>query len=308
MPSGFSSSLPRLASCAAALLLAAALLAASGATVKARAGDAVALFTQLVKPALLPGELTWRSAVATGQHSLVLNDVVLSSPSALPVRLPLHIARVTIDDIDFDGLRRGDAPWALRARLEGIAVGPAALMLPIAVNEALGPGPYRANLTIDYKVRAGRVLRIDNLVLDIPGLARLQLSAELGGLAANGGRLKGASVNTLTLRSGRLVYDDRSLLAKVVAGTARGQNASEKLIIAEWSTLLGITALKEGTGALPLLDVLLTFLKDFQAPKGPLRITFTAPPEAPGGLPIAAALTTGIMHALGPNASYAGVK
>jgi hypothetical protein len=291
----------RIAACAMAALF----VVAAVASPLARAADSVRLFSELAKPVLLPYELSWGEARATGPQSLVLSDVVVTpSPSAAQLGVaPVRIARVTIEDIDFDGLRRGDAPSRLRARLEGITVRGAPAVLP-----ALGPGPYRANATIEYHVRAHAELRIDHFSLDLLGLASLQLALDLGGLKASGGRLRDASLDTLTLRSGWLTYDDRSLLEKAVSAEARQQHVKEGLVVAEWSTLLGALALKEGGAAWPLLNALLAYLQDYRAPKGPLHLTFTAPADAPDGLPLADALRWGVVRALGAKASYAGAK
>ncbi len=291
-----------------AAFLAAALFLPAGSS-PARAADSVTLFAELARPALRPAELAWQSARATGPKSLVLEGVVLTPFAAARGPLPpLRVARVTIDDIDFESLRHGDAPSFLRARLEGISASPASLMLPPEVGAALGPGPFRANLAIDYRVRGGEELHLARLSLDIAGLGRLEAALDLGGLAARGGRFRLPTIAALTLRSGRVVYDDRSLLERLVAATARSQHASENLVIVEWSAVLGLAALKEGTPALPLLNTLLAFLKDYRAPKGPLRISFAAPAGEPGGLPLGQALGVGFFAALGPQASYAGAQ
>ncbi len=291
----------RIAACAMAALF----VVVAAASPAAQAADSVRLFSELAKPALLPNELSWGEARATGPTSLVLRDVVVTpGPSAARLGVaPIRIARVTIEDIDFDGLGRGDAPSRLSARLEGITVRGAPAVLP-----ALGPGPYRANATIEYHVRAHAELRIDRFSLDLLGLASLQLSLDLGGLKASGGRLRDASLDTLTLRSGWLTYDDRSLLEKAVSAEARQQHVKENLVVAEWSTLLGALALKEGGAAWPLLNALLAYLQDYRAPKGPLHLTFAAPPDAPDGLPLADALRSGVIRVLGAKASYAGAK
>ncbi len=210
----------RIAACAMAALF----VVVVAASPTARAADSVRLFSELAKPALLPNELSWGEARATGPTSLVLSDVVVTPPRTAYgyAMAPIRIARVTIEDIDFDGLRRGDAPSRLSARLEGITVRGAPAVLP-----ALGPGPYRANATIEYHVRARAELRIDRFSLDLLGLASLRLSLDLGGLKASGGRLRDASLDTLTLRSGWLTYDDRSLLEKAVSAEARQQHVKE---------------------------------------------------------------------------------
>ncbi|HUI17806.1 MAG TPA: hypothetical protein VL244_09090 [Alphaproteobacteria bacterium] len=270
-----------------------------------RAADSVALFTALAKPALLPNRIEWGAAKATGPSSLVLSDVVvtLAPNPAWPQGVPVRIARVTIEDIDFEGLRRGDAPLRLRLTLNGISASGRPAFLA-----ALGPGPYRGSAALDYRVRAGEGLRVDRFLLDLSGLGRLELALDLGGAAALSGRLNAGSLDTVTMRSGRLVYEDRSLLAKAVAAEARRQNVKEKTVVTQWSLWLGLFAMREGSEALPSLNALLAFLQDYRSPHGALKISFNAPPDAPGGLPIADVLSAGILRTLGAKVSYAGAN
>jgi hypothetical protein len=289
--------------CLVLIALAAVLLALAAASSEVRAADSVALFTALAKPALLPNRIEWGAARATGPSSLVLSDVVvtLAHNAVWPEGVPIHIARVTIEDIDFDGLRRGDAPLRLRLSLDGISASGRPAILP-----ALGPGPYRGSAALDYRVRTGEGLRVDRFLLDLAGLGRLELALDLGGTAVLSGRLNAGSLDTLTMRSGRLVYDDRSLLAKAVAAEAGRRNIKEKTVVAEWSAMLTLFALREGGDVLSSLNALLAFLQDYRSPQGPLKISFAAPPDAPGGLPIANVLSAGVMRTLGAKVSYAG--
>ena len=286
-------------------VLAALFLALACASTEVPAADSVALFTALAKPALLPNRIEWGAAKATGPSSLVLSDVVVTlAPNAVwPEGVPIHIARVTIEDIDFEGLRRGDAPLRLRLNLDGISASGRPAILP-----ALGPGPYRGSAALDYRVRMGEGLRVDRLVLDLIGLGRLELVLDLGGAAVLSGRLNAGTLGTLTMRSGRLTYEDRSLLAKAVAAEAGRQGTKASTVIAQWSAVLSLFALRDGGDAFPALEALLAFLQDYRSPRGPLKISFTAPPDAPGGLPIAEVLSAGIIRTLGAKVSYAGAK
>ncbi|MFI4986156.1 MAG: hypothetical protein ACHQF3_01830 [Alphaproteobacteria bacterium] len=289
-------------------LLAAALIAAAltggGA---ARAADSVQLFEQLVKPTIKEATLTYGKATATGPTSLVLSDVVLTplpKPDK-PAEDPVSIASVIIDDIDFDGIAKGDAPWRLSARFAGISVG-ANSAVPPEVALMLGPGPYKANVEIDYKVVDGKELQIALLSLEFPGLAKLWLTLDLDGIEAKGAKLNDASFDDVTLRAGSLTYEDQSLLGKVVSASAKEQNKSPDFVVGEWAGVLGLLAAKQGDDGTPLVNGLLALLQDYKAPKGPLKISFTPPHDASGGRPIKEAMTAGVVKTLGASATYAG--
>jgi len=283
----------------AAIILVLGAVAAASPT--ARAADSVTLFAELAKPALLPNRIEWREARATGPSSLILSGVTLRlAPNLLwPEGYPIRIARAVIEDIDFDGLRRHAAPERLRLRLDGIAAGGAPFGLPQLGR--LNGGAY-----LDYRAEPGQGLRIEHFSLELPGLAHLDLALDLGGSGARAGRLNIDTFDTLTLRSGWISYADGSLLAKVVAAEAARRHVKESTVVAEWSLVLGVALMREGGNGLSPLVAILAYLKDYRAPKGPLRITFAAPPDAPDGLPLAEMLSAGVLRTLGAKVSYAG--
>ena len=288
-----------------AMFLAAFLAAAALPSIAAEPADSVALFTALAKPALLPNRIEWREARATGPSSLVLSEVVLRlAPNPLwPEGYPIRIARATIEDIDFESLRQRLAPLRLRLRLDGISASAAALGL-----QHLGQAPLRGSALLDYRAEPGKGVRVQHLSLELASLGRLDTALDLGGSGARSGRLNVDTFDTLTLRSGWLSYEDASLLRKLVAAEAERRHVKEGTVVAEWSLVLGVALMREGEGGLQPLNALLAYLKDYRAPKGPLRISFAASPGRPDGLPLASLIYGGALAALGAKVTYAGAE
>jgi hypothetical protein len=277
----------------------------SGAT-ETRAASSVARFEALVVPALAPSKLVWAKATATGPTSLVLSDVVLTQPigTAGHMRTVLHATRLTIEDIDFDGLERGEAPARLRAHVDGVRANPKAFLFSQMLTSALGVEEYRANARIDYRAADGSRLKLDDFVLDFPGLARFSFHVDLRKLEPLGPKLNEASFDTLALEDGTLDYEDHSLLAKIVAESAREQQVSEPIVLGEWGAGLAAFSLQSGSNGGQLLGVLLSYLKDYRAPRGPLRISLH-PNQADGQeVPMSALFSAGNLQNLGATASY----
>src|SRR5579864_1568042 len=221
----------------------AALLAILIGSAAARADDAVQQFKTIVEPLLAPTTLTYAKATATGADSLVLEDVVLTPPPGGTPDKPISISRVSIDAIDFAGIARGDAPARLHLRLDGISSDSDA---PAEVTTALGPGPYRANLELDYTIVDAKELRVDTVALDLPGLGQFHAALDIDGIETGGGNLSNANFDNASLRTGTLSYEDHSLLAKAIAAFAKTQQKSDQEVIAQWSDALKALASSQG--------------------------------------------------------------
>ena len=271
----------------------------------ARADDAVQQFRTLVEPLLAPATITYGKATATGAESLVLEDVVLTPPPGNPADKPISILRVAIDAIDFAGLARGDAPARLHVRLGGIS-SEGVTAAPPEITEVLGPGPYRADVELDYTIIDAKELHVDTIALDLPGLGRLHASLDVEGIQSDDGTITGANLDNAMLRTGTVTYEDHSLLAKAIAAFAKAEQKSDREVIAAWSDGLKALAASQGHDETPLLQAALAFLADYKAPKTPLSLTFAPPRDAAGAHPIEDALTDGVVKTLGITASYGG--
>jgi len=177
--------------------------------------------------------------------------------------------------------------------------------MPPALVDVLGPGPYHANLELDYTFIGMKELRVDTIALDLPGLGRLQASLDVDGIESDNGTIANAVTDDAALRTGTISYEDHSLLAKAIAAFAKAQQKSDQEVIAEWSDGLKALASSQGNDESPLLQAALAFLADYKSPKTPLSLTFTPPRDAAGGHPIQDAMADGVVKTLGISASYA---
>src|SRR5581483_103666 len=253
-----------------------------------------------VLPLVAPGKLTYAKATATGANSFTLTEVVLTPPPNGAADEPVTIASVVVDDIDFEAIERQDVPQRLHVKLVGVATKGAAAAPP-EIAAALGPGPYRANLEVDYQIIAGKELRLDTLNVEFPGLAKLSLALNVDGIESSGS-MTDASFDNASLRSGALAYEDHSLLAKLVKALAKEQKKTEQQLVEEWSATLTGLASSQGNDEGPLLNAVLALLKDYQSPKGALTIAMAPARDAAGGRPLTDAMTEGVAKTLGVTA------
>jgi hypothetical protein len=295
---------------AAALFL--AMCALAGAP-RAEAEDAVALFERLVKPTFAPGTLTYATAVATGPNSLVLTGVVYT-PARVgeqPQMAPTTVAKVTLDDVDFEAIKKKDVPAHLRIHIDGIKsrTDSTAMLARLLGLEAadlvksLDFGKQSANISLDYAIIARTELVVRDFTLDYPGLLKLHFALDIDGIEPGGVKFSESLFDNAGLKSGSIVLEDRSLLAKAVAVMAKIEKKSEPELVAEWTALLAGTIAARDAGDQALSAGFTALLKDYRAPKGPLKIDFARPA---GGRPIKDALDKSIVKTLGAKVTYAG--
>jgi len=279
----------------------------------ARAQDSVALFESIIKPTFAPDKLTYAKATATGPDSLILTDVVYipakSDGGSAPD--PINIATVRIDDVDFDAIKRKDAPAHLRLHLEGLASKTASAA---QFAELLGPeagalvkgldiGKRAANIGLEYKVIGGKELQVREIAFEFPGLLKLRISLDLDGIEPKGDKFSDSSFDNVGLKSGSIVFEDQSFLSSVVAMIAKLESKTEDQVVTDWTAALTLAAANQGEQEVPLANAIAALLKDFRAPKGPLKITFTRPADAK---PMKDALAEGLVKTLGAKITYAG--
>lgn len=270
--------------------------------------DAVGDFEQIVKPLLPAGTLSYGAATATGPASFTLKNVVYLSQDASGKPMRLTIDTVTVGDVDFDGIKAGQAPARLSVRLDGIT--PDFSSAPTTdpkdadlVKMVSGLWP-KTSANLAYTVVGGH-LKLDDLTLDMTGLAKLSLTLELDGAVTDPKNAAAAAVGTSLTRAS-LTYDDHSLLAKAIPLIALGQKTSDTAVLADAKTQLD--GLKQGQGPLAAsaLDTVAALLADYQAPKGPLKIVL-APPTPPTFVTLAAKDSPdAILTALGATVTYNG--
>src|SRR5260370_32056149 len=136
----------------------------------------------------------------------------------------------------------------------------------------------------------------------------MELSMVLDGVSAESVDKPEAAMNDASLRTATFLFEDRSLLSKVLPAAAKMQGIEPvALIVMSKAVLAGLRA-GQGTATLAALDALASYLDDYRQPKGPLRVTLN-PPEKTSAAALSAMTTPDeAIKALGLVVSYAGTK
>jgi hypothetical protein len=112
----------------------------------------------------------------------------------------------------------------------------------------------------------------------------------------------------VTLRTATLVYQDSSLLAKLVPAIAAEQQIPPDQGIAMGTAMIDMLRTDQGAATLGILDALGSFVADYRQPKGPLRITVNPHVQANAAAADLGRLTTpnALTDDFGIEVSYAG--
>lgn len=253
------------------------------------------------------------SGSSLGANGFVLENVVVTpppdmvEPGSVPVKpMPTRIAKVIVEDIDFDSIARDKPPLFVRARLEGIALeakaGPDG-----AMRKYIGADSALADLTIDYRLDAARrVFDLTRLEVDLRGLARLELALTIDGVTPDVTDSPQQAAGTASLRAASLLIQDASLMARLIRAVAAGDGIPPEQQ-AEMLARTVLTMLGEGPVTQAAAHTIAAFLRDWQHPRGPLRIVLA--PGAPVTFAELGALAKAedAMKALGLVVTYAGM-
>jgi hypothetical protein len=220
------------------------------------------------------------SGSSLGPNGFVLENVVVTpppdmvEPGKMPVKpVPTRIARVTVEEIDFDSIARDKPPLFMRARFEGIALdgkaGPDG-----AMRKYIGADQATADLSIAYRLdAAAQVFELARFEIDLRGLLRLELALAVDGVAPDMTDAPQRAAGTASLRSASLTIHDASLMARLVRALA----ADEATPPDQQAEILAQTVLMMVGGEGPVTQsaahTIAAFLRDWQRPRGPLRIT-----------------------------------
>src|SRR5216684_178481 len=272
--------------------------------------DGLSRFEEAMKQAPA-GTLTYKSAKALGDNGFVLEGVVVTPPPDKTPGAkaePVEIKRIAVEDFDFASVDKKAPPNFARVRVEGIVIG-AKPAEGIDLAELAGIDKITADFQLDYRLDPDRkTMTLNRLELDLNGLARLELSMVLDGVSADAVDKPEAAMNDASLRTATLLFEDRSLLSKVMPAAAKMQGIEPAaMIIMSKAVLAGLRA-GQGAATLAALDALGSYLDDYKQPKGPLRVTLN-PPEKTSAAALSAMTTPDeAIKALGLVVSYAGTK
>ncbi|TBR28306.1 MAG: hypothetical protein EPO10_13710, partial [Reyranella sp.] len=229
-------------------------------------------FEKEIKPQFELKTLSYAGAEPLGPSGFVLKDVVAVVPANAATgdkESTIRIDRVTVEDLDFDRLRKDSkddrAPRFARLRMEGMT-GDDEMFTAL---EPYGVPKVPFDIALDYRIDpAAKVLTVNMLEVTLRGQASFALSMIVDGVsddtdmdtAKDEGRLRRAS----------FTIDDKELLGKLVPAVASEEGIkSEELITTALDALAGFAQAQTGE-TLKALDALASFVGDWKAPKGPL--------------------------------------
>lgn len=229
-------------------------------------------FEKEIKPQFELKTLSYGGAEPLGATGFVLKDVVAvvpANPATGDKESTIRIDKVTVDDLDFDRLRKDSkndlAPRFARLRMEGMT-GDDEMFTAL---EPYGVPKVPFDIALDYRIDpAAKVLTLNMLEVTLRGQARFALSMIVDGVsddtdmdtAKDEGRLRSAS----------LTIDDKQLLDKLVPALASEEGIKPgELITTTLDALAGFAQAQTGE-TLKALDALASFVGDWKAPRGPL--------------------------------------
>lgn len=253
-----------------------ALAAMCGASV-ASAQNGLQRFESDIKPQIELKDFSYGSAAPLGSAGFVLNNVSAVIPASHPATggkaTTLKIEKVTVDDLDFDRLKKGaqqgeDMPRFAKMKIEGLT-GDDHLF------ETLAPyGVPKAPLdfALDYRLdTATKVLTLSKLEVNLRGQARMSLSVVLDGISDQSSQMMKGSKDDGRLRTASLDIDDTGLIAKVLPALAKVQGTPPEALVAIGVGSIASFAPGQGPATMKALDAVASYIADWKQPKGPIK-------------------------------------
>jgi hypothetical protein len=206
----------------------------------------------------------------------VLNDVVAvipGNPATGDQDSTVKIDKVTVDELDFDRLKKGasddELPRFAKLKIEGMT-GDDTLSTALT---PYGVPKVPIDITLDYRLdTTTNVLTLSKLEVSLRGEARVALALVLDGISDKSSQMQGSSKDDGRLRTASLDIDDTGLLAKVLPAIAKAQGTTAEAMVAMATVpLAGFTA-GQGPATLKALDSIVSFIGDWKQPKGPIKI------------------------------------
>jgi hypothetical protein len=243
--------------------------------------DGLDRFEKLLKPKIPAGSLTYKSAKGLGDSGFVLEDVTITPPPDQSNKAePVHVKRISVEDLDFASIEKEASPNFARVKAEGILIEgkPAE---GIDLKELAGIDKATADFQLDYRLDPDRkTMTLNRLVLDLNGLGRFELTMILDGVSPDMAGQPDAAMDKTTLRTATLVYEDHSLLSKVVPAAAKAQNMDVNAAMLMSRGMLEGLGNGQGPAAQAVLATVAGYIGDYQRPKGALKITLNPPNNA----------------------------
>jgi hypothetical protein len=229
-------------------------------------------FEKEIKPQFELKTLSYAGAEPLGASGFVLKDVVAvvpANPATGDKESTIKIDKVTVDDLDFERLRKDSkndlAPRFARLKMEGMT-GDDEMFTAL---EPYGVPKVPFDIALDYRIDpAAKVLTLTLLEVTLRGQARFALSMIVDGVsddtdldtAKDEGRLRSASLS----------IDDKQLLDKLVPAVASEEGIKAEELITTALDALAVFAQAQTGETLKALDAVSSFVGDWKSPRGPL--------------------------------------
>lgn len=233
------------------------------------------VFEKDIKPQLQFKSFSYGKATAVGSKGFALENVIAVIPAEATGMqdTTIKIAKVTVDDADFERLRASaksdDLPRYAKLRIEEMT-GDDALN---GMFESFGVPKAPIDLALDYRLDpASKVLTLSNLELALKGQGSVALSMTLEGVSDKASDTAGAK-DTARLRIAALDYSDYGLLSQLLPAVAKQQGLPVDAMIAMATAPIGAFAAGKSAETVKALDALASFVADWKKPQGPLRIS-----------------------------------
>ena len=246
-----------------------------GFAASASAQNGLQRFESEIKPQFEVKKFTYGNASALGSAGFVLNDVVVvipGNPATGDKESTIKIDKVTVDELDFDRLKKGtsddELPRFAKLKIEGMT-GDDTMSTALA---PYGVPKVPVDVTLDYRLdTATKVLTLSKLEVNLRGESRVALALVLDGISDKSSQMQG-SKDDGRLRTASLDIDDTGLIAKVLPALAKEQGTTPAAMVAMVTVpLAGFTA-GQGPATLKALDSIVSFIGDWKQPKGPIKI------------------------------------
>lgn len=231
-------------------------------------------FEKEIKPQLELKNFSYGSGAPLGSSGFVLNDVVAVVPASAATgdkESTVKIKKVTVDELDFERLTKDaspeDSPRFAKLKLEGIT-GDDDLF---AALKPYGVPNVPVDVALDYRIdTAAKVLHLNNLEMTLRGQASIALAMVLEGISD---KTNAASAkDDGRLRSAKLTFDDKGLLAKVVPPLADAEGLKPDDVVKTALASIAGFAAPQGPQTLQALDAIASYIADWKAPKGALTL------------------------------------
>lgn len=264
--------------------------------------DGLRRFQQEIQPRLKKNEFAYEKASPLGTDGFVLEKVTVFSPGK-PGQPELRIARLEVEDLDYSGFAAGEARFA-KVAARGMMVpengtyAPEARRLAAAMNTSDGSLDYRYDpatkvLTVNwFELVSGRDKFSAEMVLEKVPTLRDARAFDAG----------------VSVRSARILYDNRQSLARVLRLLGAQSGKSEQVLQSEWLTRIAVTAANKGQRTVQSADAIASFLQDYRQPKGPLTLNVRPNQPVPFAMVLAALFLPDPAQVIGLTATYSGTR